>query len=58
MNGLALILAWMVYLAILGPFLLSARNTLLVLSGIGLGVALSYATYRAVRFHLGSKRNA
>ena len=57
-KAAALLAAWIVYLAILGPFLISARNTLLVLLGIGLFGALIYATYRAIRSHIGSRTNA
>jgi hypothetical protein len=57
-KAAALLAAWIVYLAIVGPFLISARSTLLVLSGIGLLGVLVYATYHAVRSHIGSGTNA
>ena len=57
-KAVALLAAWIVYLAIVGPFLISARNTLFVLLGMGLLGALLYATYQAVRSHTGSRANA
>jgi hypothetical protein len=54
----ALVAAWIVYLAIIGPFLISARNALLVLLGIGLFGALIYATYQAIRSRIGSRTHA
>lgn len=57
-KNAALIGAWLMYLAIVGPFLISARNTLLVLLGIGLFGALLYATYRALCPFIGSRTNA
>jgi hypothetical protein len=54
----ALIAAWIVYLAIVGPFLISARDTLLVLLGFGAFGALSYATYRAITSRTGARTNA
>ena len=54
----ALVAAWIVYLAVVGPFLISARNTLLVLLGIGLSGALFYATYQSIRSHIGSRHHA
>jgi multisubunit Na+/H+ antiporter MnhC subunit len=57
-KAAALVAAWIVYLVTVGPFLISARNTLLVLLGIGLFGALLYATYQALRSRIGSKTHA
>jgi hypothetical protein len=57
-KAAALVAAWIVYLAIVGPFLISARNTLFVLLGICLLGALLYATYQAIRSDIGSRENA
>ena len=58
MKYAALIAAWIVYLAIVGPFLISARDTLLVLLGIGTFGALSYATFQTLRCRIGAGTNA
>ena len=58
MKYSALIGAWILYLAIVGPFLISARDTLLVLLGIGSFGALSYATFQAIRYRIGAGTNA
>jgi hypothetical protein len=57
-KGAALIAAWTVYLGIVGPFLISARNTLLVLAGVGVLGALIYATYQTIRNRMGAGTNA
>ena len=58
MKHVALSAAWLVYLAIVGPFLISAANTARVLLGIGLFAALLFATYRAIRSHTGFDNHA
>jgi len=57
-KDLAIIAAWVVYIVIVGPFLLSARDTLLVLLGFGLLGGLAYLSYKSIRFHIGAKTNA
>lgn len=50
--------AWLLYLAIVGPFLISARNTLLVLLGVALLVVMVYASCRATRSIMKFRKNA
>jgi hypothetical protein len=41
-----LVFAWLIYIAALGPFLISARDNLRVASGLMILVALLYFTQR------------
>lgn len=56
-NFAALVLSWFSYMMV-GPFLISARKSLLVLLGIGIFGALLCATYYHLRSETGGKPHA
>ncbi len=41
----AFVFVWVIYLAIIGPFLLSAESDIAVILAIGIFIAMVYATY-------------
>jgi hypothetical protein len=43
-----LLFAWLIYVALLGPFLISAPDTVLVVAGLAILAALLYFTQRRV----------
>jgi hypothetical protein len=47
-KSLAYVLAWVLYLGFVGPALISAKSTELVLAGVVVGVVLVMSTFKFV----------
>ncbi len=47
-TDLVLVAAWVIYIAILGPFLISAPSYFAVISGILLAIVLGVFTWRRI----------
>ena len=51
-NDWLLIGAWILYLVLVGPFLISARDTLLVIAGLAAFVFLVVGSVQRVKHHI------
>jgi hypothetical protein len=52
---LALVAAWVIYIALLGPFLISAPSSIAVVIGILVAIVLAFFTWR--RFNNGGNKS-